>query len=135
MTSRWFVLTASRTGLTEVRRHKIGSPEDHDLSQPSMFLRAETGDFARKLVSTRTRPAGSGEAANCDDLVFWTGERLGMIAFSSGEGFRTSDFEPEEDRNAELDEKAEEYSSMMRRALEVQADEVRLTRNLMVGGH
>lgn len=135
LTSIWIVLTPPRTGLTEVRRHKIGSPEDHDLAQPSMFLQAETGDFARKLMSTRTRPAGSGEAANCDDLVFWTGERLGMVTFSSGEGFKTKDFEPEEDRDTELDEKVEKYSGMMRRALEVQADEVRLTRNLMVGGH
>ncbi|KAL2113731.1 hypothetical protein VUR80DRAFT_2700 [Thermomyces stellatus] len=127
----WF----ERDGLTEVRRHKIGSPEDHSSSQPSMFVRAETGDFARKLVSTRTRPAGSGEVANCDDLVFWTGERLGMITFSSRKGSKTKDFDPEEDRDAELDEEVEKYSGMMRRALEVQADEVRLTRNLLVGAN
>lgn len=134
-TSLPFRLTPSHTGLTEVRRHKIGSPEDHSSSQPSMFVRAETGDFARKLVSTRTRPAGSGEVANCDDLVFWTGERLGMITFSSRKGSKTKDFDPEEDRDAELDEEVEKYSGMMRRALEVQADEVRLTRNLLVGAN
>ena len=98
-----------------------------------MFLRsAETGDFARKIVSTRTRPAEHGEGSNSDDdIVFWTGERLGMVTFSGGEGFQTGDFEEAASRE---EEEAEEHSRMMRRALEVHADEVRLTRGMVFGG-
>lgn len=95
-----------------------------------MFLRTgETGDFARKLAST-----GGDGGVNTDDMVFWTGERLGMITFSAGEGFQTGDFEPErEEAKAEVEEEVEKYAGVMRRALEVHADEVRLTRNLVFG--
>ena len=54
-----------------------------------------------------------------------------MLTFSSRKGFNSQDFEPEGDRDVEAEE-AEEYSGMMRRALEKHADEVRLTRNLML---
>lgn len=135
LSSRGGKLTWLHIGFTRVRYHAIGSPEVHDPSQPSMFHRsAETGEFARKLVSTRTRPAGSGESTSSDDIVFWTGERLGMITFSGREGFQTGDFEAKESTDAEVEEGAEKYSGMMRRALEVHADEVRITRNMVLGG-
>ncbi|SPO07668.1 uncharacterized protein DNG_10363 [Cephalotrichum gorgonifer] len=129
---KWF----ERDGITELRRHRIGSAEKHDPAYPSMFHQsANTGDFARKLLSTQTRHAGHSEGINTDDIVFWTGERLGMITFTSGKGFETKDFEDGavSQRDVELEEKAEEYSMRMRRALEVHADEMRLTRNLVLG--
>ncbi len=87
-------------------------------------------------------PTGSGEA---DDLLVWTGERMGLVSFSRNEEFydaeegyggkgdvvrkfdglvgprRAGDAGGGED---DLEEKAREYDSRMRKALERQADEL-----------
>jgi hypothetical protein len=128
---KWF----ERDGFTEVRRHRIGHCERGGGQEPSLFLSMSgSDDIARKLLST-----SAGEAAariNSNDLLFWTGEKLGLIGFSSQSGFTADDFEDaaltEADAAMEAEERA--YSRRMRQALERQADDVRWVQDLGLGG-
>ncbi|KAI9040130.1 uncharacterized protein KD926_008574 [Aspergillus affinis] len=93
------------------------------------------GEVARKILPTGGNLTG-------DELLIWTGERIGRVKFSDVS--HTEDEEDDEDLgiegemdDAKRDEmrknrrehrrREEEYSLMMRRALEQQADEVRRT--------
>ncbi|KOS19797.1 hypothetical protein ESCO_000326 [Escovopsis weberi] len=58
---------------------------------------------------------------NNDNVLFWTGERLGMVTFTPRPRFRSEDFEAADDG----DEDGREYADQMRGALEQQADEAR----------
>ncbi|KAI2777522.1 hypothetical protein F4815DRAFT_448269 [Daldinia loculata] len=123
-----------RDGFTEVRRHKIGKSER--VAQRSLFgSMPGSDDIARKILSTRT-PGQDGEIqANDEDILFWTGERLGMLSFSSQPGFSPEDFEENartpEDIAAEED--GQMYGERMRLALERQARDVRFVQNLGAG--
>ncbi|KAL4791904.1 hypothetical protein BDV19DRAFT_369628 [Aspergillus venezuelensis] len=137
-----------RDGRTEVRRLNINlyrphpemqSQGHHDNADDASGLwasvsRAQSeGDVARKILPTGGNLTG-------DELLVWTGERLGRIRFSDtpdsdeiGEDDEMSldgdvdDTTREEARSKkrELQAREREYSKMMRRALESQADEVR----------
>ncbi|KAL1844352.1 hypothetical protein VTJ49DRAFT_31 [Mycothermus thermophilus] len=144
---RWF----EREGFTEVRRCHIGSSERCHASQgengeeegTSVFASApgSSDELARKLLPTRPAVAaaaaggdrhGGRHRVNNNDLVFWTGEKLGLVTFSARPGFWSEDFEDEqEDEHMRAEERERrEYSDMMRRALERQADEVRFMGSL-----
>ncbi|KAI1421378.1 hypothetical protein F5Y12DRAFT_718490 [Xylaria sp. FL1777] len=118
-----------RDGFTEVRRHKIGKVEK--ITHRSLFgAMPGSDDIARKLLSTRTHAGNC--TCNDDDILFWTGETLGLVSFSSASGFSPEDFventkTPEE---AAADEEEQVYAERMRLALERQADEVRFVQNL-----
>lgn len=121
---KWF----ERDGFTEVRRVKIGHCER--AQAPSLFANMPgSDDIARKLLATQ---GGSETSVNGNDLLFWTGENLGLVAFTSSPAFTAEDFEEEARSAAELEKEKEEkiYGEKMRRALERQADEVRFVRNL-----
>lgn len=130
---KWF----ERDGFTEVRRCRIGHSERSQ--GPSIFASMPgSDDIARKLLPTRPAVAGAGDengdggrGTNNNDLLFWTGEKLGLVTFSARPGFTAEDFE---ERLASPDDEAlaaqSEYSERMRRALERQADDVRFVRNL-----
>lgn len=121
---KWF----ERDGFTEVRRVKIGHCER--AQAPSLFASMPgSDDIARKLLATQT---GSKSAVNSNDLLFWTGENLGLVTFTSSPAFTAEDFEEEARSAAELEKEKEEriFSDKMRRALERQADDVRFVRNL-----
>ncbi|KAL4941857.1 hypothetical protein BDV06DRAFT_222689 [Aspergillus oleicola] len=137
-----------RDGRTEVRRLNINSyrphpgmhsqADDDDANDTSglwaSVSRAQNeGDVARKILPTGGNLTG-------DELLVWTGDRLGRIRFSDtpdsdeiGEDDEMSldgdvdDTTCEEARSKkrELQAREREYSKMMRRALETQADEVR----------
>jgi hypothetical protein len=117
-----------RDGRTEVRRWNIntdrkrskpasveGSPGTADGS--SLFWSHVAGgsnDVARKILPTDANLAG-------DELVVWTGDRIGRLRFSH-------DGEPdpdEEEGDQEEQRREQEYARMIRKALERQADEVR----------
>ncbi|KAI1355298.1 hypothetical protein F5Y01DRAFT_270052 [Xylaria sp. FL0043] len=118
-----------RDGFTEVRRHKIGKVER--VTHRSLFgSMPGSDDIARKLLSTRTEAGSS--TCNDDDVLFWTGETLGLVSFSSGSGFSPEDFventkTPEE---VAAEEEGQVYAERMRLALARQADEVRFVQNL-----
>lgn len=124
---KWF----ERDGCTEVRRVTIGHCErPHG---PSVFASMQgADDIAKKLLPTR---GDTDSHVNDNDLLFWTGEHLGMVTFTSSPGFNAESFEAEEKTDLELEEeKAErQYSENMRKALERQADDVRFVRNLGLG--
>jgi hypothetical protein len=121
-----------RDGFTEVRQWNIYN----DALEPSnsrlerMFIDSGPGDIVRKIVRAnadqRKRPP------NSDDLVLWTGEKLGLLSFSSKPGFRAESFEEVvknvEEKHQEREERA--YRDTMGRALQRQADEVRFVGGL-----
>ncbi|KAK6215010.1 hypothetical protein QIS74_08029 [Colletotrichum tabaci] len=83
---KWF----ERDGFTEVRRHKIGHSEVSE--RPSLFASMPgSDDLARKILSTQTR--NGLDNVNDDDVLFWTGEKLGLVGFSSKPGFTADEFE------------------------------------------
>ena len=141
---RWF----ERDGFTEVRRCKIGHSErSHTISIFESMPGSD--DIARKLLATR--PAGevvggqghdnncengsSGRSSNNNDLLFWTGEKLGLVTFTARPGFKSEDFEERDEDAPDAAALAaqSDYSDRMRRALERQADDVRFVRNLGLG--
>ncbi|KAL8393622.1 hypothetical protein RB595_003384 [Gaeumannomyces hyphopodioides] len=106
---KWF----ERDGFTEVRCCRIGDCESSSANNAaggsqrqglSLFSSMPgSDDLARKLLPTQKGRGGSG-AVNGNDLVFWTGEKLGLVGFSAKAGFTTDEFE-EEARSAEELEK------------------------------
>jgi hypothetical protein len=124
----WF----ERDGFTEVRRWRIGHSERPQAT--SLFASMPgSDDMARKLIPTRVGPGS--ERVNANDLLFWTGEKLGLVSFQSKPGLSAEDYE---DRTvsaeaAEQDREERAYAEKMRQALERQADDVRFVRNLGLG--
>jgi hypothetical protein len=108
-----YVKWMERDGFTEIRRHKIGKVER--VTQRSLF--------------------GGMPGSDDDDILFWTGETLGLVSFSSKPGFSPEDFientQTPEEMAAEKEEQL--YSDHMRHALVRQADEVRFVQNLGAG--
>ncbi|KAJ5303593.1 hypothetical protein N7476_010392 [Penicillium atrosanguineum] len=128
-----------RNGRAEVRRWNLNTPQPYDPSQPrglwpSSAPQNQNSEVARKVLPTGGNLSG-------DELLIWTGERIGRIRFSVPED-RYLDEIDEDDwfMHAEVDEetrvamrkkhrdeweKERRYEEAMRQALERQADEVR----------
>ncbi|KAK3987047.1 hypothetical protein QBC44DRAFT_246778 [Cladorrhinum sp. PSN332] len=119
----WF----ERDGFTEVCRHKIGHNEQSE--GPSIFASMPgIDDIARKLLPTRPGGHSDNASVNDNDLLFWTGEKLGLLSFSSLPGFTAKDFEDLDEPDSEdlaRAAKEQEYKEGMRRALQKQADDAR----------
>lgn len=125
---------AERDGFTEVRRHKIGHGEK--VAQGSLFTSMPGSDeIARKLLSTRTNEAGAEDDVNNEDILFWTGEKLGVVGFSSRPGFTADDFNVDTRTPEEIDnqQKANLHREEMRQVLERHANDVRYARFLGSG--
>ncbi|KAJ0425135.1 hypothetical protein BJY00DRAFT_274846 [Aspergillus carlsbadensis] len=118
---------------THSRTHTGEHPDDAAGLWASVSRAQNEGDVARKVLPTGGNLTG-------DELLVWTGDRLGRIRFSDtpdtedvDEGDEMSlDGEVDEgvreaaqSRKRELQAREREYAKMMRRALETQADEVR----------
>lgn len=114
---KWF----ERDGFTESRRHKIGSC---DTKENNIFASSGRGEIARKIVSTKS--SASEDRPNNDNILFWTGERLGMLSFSTAPLYQPEDFEQLDEETTEAEEKQQLYADKMREALERQTDEIRL---------
>ncbi|PNH62227.1 hypothetical protein VD0001_g9506 [Verticillium dahliae] len=126
---KWF----ERDGFTEVRRMRIGQSEP--INRPSLFSQMPgIDDLARKILSTQT--PGHSERINDGEILFWTGEKLGLVSLSKTPRFKPDDFsdrEPKTEEEMHLEQQEAEYSERMRTALERQADDVRLVRDLGLG--
>ncbi|CAK7221702.1 hypothetical protein SCUCBS95973_004589 [Sporothrix curviconia] len=114
---RWF----ERDGFTEVRRCTLGGDDyveegdEEEEAERRMAAEAgetrqprqhhthytnngssglETGDIARKLLATKAGRNGSTgqDSFENNDLLFWTGEKLGLLSFSTRPGSRAVDF-------------------------------------------
>ncbi|RYP01233.1 hypothetical protein DL764_006271 [Monosporascus ibericus] len=122
-----------RDGVTEVRRHKIGLSER--VAHRSLFGSMPGSDeIALKILSTKSGQDGN-EAINDDDLLLWTGERLGVVSFSSKPGFFADEFEDDTRTPEEIaaEKEQELYGEKMRLALERHARDVHFVRNLGAG--
>lgn len=127
-----------RDGFTEVRHWNIqhgfvdapGPRGIFGTLGDSYYMDPAGGDIARRILPTRHH--GSPPSVNVDDLLLWTGEKIGMLNFSAKPGFTAADFdETAKSLEERRQEKAERiYGERMRHALRVQADEVRLMRGL-----
>jgi hypothetical protein len=128
-----------RNGRAEVRRWNLNTSLPSDPTQPrglwpSSETQNQNNEVARKVLPTGGNLSG-------DELLIWTGERIGRIRFSVPED-RYLDEVEEDDwfMHAEVDEqtrdamrkkhrdeweKERKYEEAMRQALERQADEVR----------
>ncbi|GMF79561.1 unnamed protein product [Aspergillus oryzae] len=145
-----------RDGRAEVRRFNINDykprrKNEQDSSGFNTNMQGESEEEARGLWNDSSSPRSNDEVARKilptggnltgDELLVWTGERVGRIRFADTHDY---DEDEEEDdlidvsedmdsakreelrnRRRELRMREREYSSMMRRALERQADEVR----------
>ncbi|KAG4424171.1 hypothetical protein IFR04_002725 [Cadophora malorum] len=127
-----------RDGFTEARRWNIAhgsveAPRGIFGTLGDSYMDSGSGDIVIKLANTRNGPDKN---VNEDDLVLWTGEKIGLLSFSSKPGFTADSFEntgkktPEEVRR-EIEERT--YSETMGRALEANANEVRWMRGLGLG--
>lgn len=144
-----------RNGRTEVRRWNVNTSQPQfpfsRSIQPSILEKAEEGakprglwgnlsDNASSEVARKILPTGGNLTG--DELLVWTGERIGRIRFSipADEGMDVDGTEDEWFMHAEVDEATREelrhkqreewekerrYEQTMRLALERQADEVR----------
>lgn len=127
-----------RDGFTEARRWNIAhdsveAPRGIFGTLVDSYMDSGSGDIARKILNTHTRQAE--KPVNEDDLVVWTGEKIGLLTFSSKPGFTADTFEETAKTAEEVHKEREErvYSETMRRALERQANEVRYVRGLGLG--
>ncbi|KAH7001663.1 hypothetical protein EDB80DRAFT_686596 [Ilyonectria destructans] len=119
---KWF----ERDGHTECRRMRIGHSDVQ--TQPSLFASMPgSDDLARKIVSTKSSQGR--ERPNEDNVLFWTGEKLGMISFTGDPLFTPNDFE-DAHPEATTDQERHQYGEKMREVLGRQADEARFVRGL-----
>jgi hypothetical protein len=124
---KWF----ERDGFTECRRMRIGHSDAQEASSLFASMPA-SDDMARKIMSTKSKQ-GDDDQPNSDNILFWTGEKLGLVTFTRSPIFDGKDFEVpalEADRETDM---RQEYSQRMRRALERQADEVKFIGTLADG--
>ncbi|KAJ4296952.1 hypothetical protein N0V88_003868 [Collariella sp. IMI 366227] len=101
----WF----ERDGLTEVRRERIGHSERHTPGESLFASMPGSDDIARKLLPLRPggvnqigdeemdgeeeRGQGGNKSNINNGLLFWTGEKLGLVTFSGRPGFKAEEFE------------------------------------------
>lgn len=127
-----------RDGFTEARRWNIAhgsveAPRGIFGTLGDSYMDSGWGDIIIKMVNTHS--GRDGKLVN-EELVLWTGEKIGLLSFSSKPGFTADSFEetgsktPEQIRT-EREERT--YSETMGRALEANADEVRWMRGLGLG--
>ncbi|CAG7916147.1 unnamed protein product [Penicillium olsonii] len=133
-----------RDGRSEVRRWNIntsqpqiqfGGRQEQPSEEPRGLWPSQSPgnhEVARKILPTGGNLTG-------DELLVWTGERIGRLKFSVPAEFKTEEGDDDVFMHAEVDEatredmrhrrredwEREQYGESMRRALERQADEVR----------
>jgi hypothetical protein len=127
-----------RDGFTEARRWNIAhgsieAPRGIFGTLGDSYMDSGSGDIVIKMANTHD--GRDGNLVN-GDLVLWTGEKIGLLSFSSKPGFAADSFEetgtktPEQIRT-EREERT--YAETIGRALEANANEVRWMRGLGLG--
>ncbi|KAF4965680.1 hypothetical protein FSARC_6546 [Fusarium sarcochroum] len=124
---KWF----ERDGYTECRRIKIGHSDAP--TQASLFASMPgSDDLARKILSTKIRQ--DRDRPNEDNVIFWTGDKLGMVSFTGDTLFTPEELQgnkgEKNEKVVEEERQRQLYSHRMREALEKQADEARFVQGL-----
>ncbi|KAI9840587.1 MAG: hypothetical protein M1837_001526 [Sclerophora amabilis] len=130
-----------RDGSINVRRWSINSATGSREEPRGLFpaaggsaLERGSADVARKIL-----PVHNGrylQQTNQDDLMIWSGERIGHLSFSTSSPLSAEDGGEEEPSSAAEARKSRDeeiYSQTMRKALERQADEARFVRGFGMG--
>jgi hypothetical protein len=127
-----------RDGFTEARRWNIAhgsveAPRGIFGTLGDSYMDSGSGDIVLKLIACAS--GRDDKAVNDGELALWTGEKIGLLSFSSKPGFRAEDFEEQAKTAEQAHREREErvYGETMRRALEHQANEVRYVRGLGMG--
>jgi hypothetical protein len=117
-----------RDGFTESRRWNtaqgsVGTPRGIFGTLGDSYMDSGSGDIVIKILE------------NKGELILWTGEKIGLLSFSSKPGFTAQSFEhaAKTAEEARLEREERIYSRTMRRALEHQANEVRYVKGLGIG--
>ncbi|KAI9734399.1 MAG: hypothetical protein M1834_002506 [Cirrosporium novae-zelandiae] len=121
-----------RDAFTQVRRWNI-NPYQYKYFAPGGRLDAEVshGDVARKIL-----PTCSDEKSNTmlnDNLLIWTGERIGLLHFAQEPWFNSRDFEDQVQTTSEdsvRHSKEHAYGQTMRQALESHTNEMQFMSGL-----
>lgn len=130
--SNGMIKWVERDGYTLVRRWNINHTTNggQSLKLPRRGLFSDDsglngGEVARKILTT-----GSGAR---DEVLVWTGERVGVVGFRKEPRFGLETQEEEKKVLTADEEEGELYGERMRLALERQANEVRFVRGLGLG--
>lgn len=127
-----------RDGFTEARRWNIAhgsveAPRGIFGTLGDSYMDPGSGDIVIKMANTTN--GRSGQVVN-EDLVLWTGDKIGLLSFSSKPGFSAESFEETGNKTpGQIRTEREErtYAETMGRALEANANEVRWMRGLGLG--
>ena len=127
---RWL----ERDGSTLVRRWNIN--DFGSLAYDGRSFGPTSGDVALKLLPTNANIANG--RVDRDEILVWTGERIGLMGFVpeprfGGKGGEAWDERVESAEEAIKQREERIYGETMRRALERQADEVRWVTGLGLG--
>ena len=85
-----------RDGFTEARRWNIGfgsveAPRGIFGTLGDSYMDGGSGDIVIKMANTHT--GQTEKVVNEDDLILWTGEKVGLLSFSNKPGFTADSFE------------------------------------------
>ncbi|CAL3972639.1 unnamed protein product [Diplocarpon coronariae] len=124
-----------RDGFTEARRWNIAhgsidAPRGIFGTLGDGYMDSGSGDIAIKIANTNNR---ADKNVNEDDLILWTGEKIGLLSFTTRPGFTGGSFEETAEKTPEEAQRESEektYAETMGRALEANANEVRWMRGL-----
>lgn len=127
-----------RDGFTEARRWNIAhgsveAPRGIFGTLGDSYMDSGSGDIVIKMANTHN--GRHGMLVN-EDLVLWTGEKIGLLSFSSKPGFTADSFEETGNKTPEqirTEREERTYAETMGRALEANANEVRWMRGLGLG--
>lgn len=126
---RWF----ERDGFTEIRccriAQHVGVWDVPSVEEgPMVSYGMETADeIARKILPAGPAGCGSGSGSgrvNDNDLLFWTGDKVGSVGFTTAKGTVPEDFLAKKKVSKKAG-KEKRYAEAMRTALAHQADEAR----------
>jgi hypothetical protein len=129
-----------RDGFTEVRNWNMAhgsveGPLGIFGTLGDSYIGSTSGDIVRKILHTNPKAEQGQNLVHKDDLIVWTGEKVGLLNFSSKPAFMATGFE-ESAKTAEVEVREREervYRQTLRRALQRQADEIRWIRGLGLG--
>lgn len=114
-----------RDGFTEVREWNLTLAS---IDEPrGIFGPSTSGDIIRKILHTDSRAERGRMTVDNDQLVVWTGEKVGLVTFANKPAFSSTSFEDlaKSAEEAASERKERAYGQSMRKALQWQADELR----------
>ncbi|KAI9805814.1 MAG: hypothetical protein M1825_000428 [Sarcosagium campestre] len=127
-----------RDGVTPVRQWNVNGTQEGESGGIFATAASANGDangtdVIRKLITVKQ--STESRASNQDDILLWTGERVGLLSHSPRGAFSESDVSGADNSPVLSDDalRQQDFNRSMRRALESHADEVRFMQGLGLG--